>query len=436
MDYKYKISLIIPCYNSEVLLAETLDNLLGQTLKDIQLIIVNDGSTDSTARIIADYAAKNSNIVCVEQKNAGVAAARNNGLNYIEGKYTMFADSDDLMSDDALEQLYNALEESGADVAICRAEYFGYGGRHPHPEACALAAIKNIDVYNKLIVWNYMVSNKCYRSAFLKASGVTFPLKRYAEDGAFCMQVFYKGAKIIGVETATMYYRRRKPKEGFSVTQTINYNLVEDMFDCNEIIAGAAKESFSRPDCTCQDKEGYLQEIYCKVYSAFIQQFYRLIWGADDKTLALMKERFDDLLTKISPESRKKFAHVDKDLNGIELSKEKIAKNPCLTVIAKNPTKEFILSLYAQSMPHFELITADNCGVEYENITVLPSAGFAKAAKKAAKSKLVFKTSGKKALADIRLFKVMSLLKRGRKFRIFPSPIIALGARLLLKLRR
>ena len=122
MNPKYKISLIVPCYNSEVLLAETLDNLLGQTLKDIQIIIINDGSTDSTADIIADYAAKNSNILCIDQPNAGVAAARNNGLNYVEGKYTMFADSDDLMSNNALEALYNALEESGADVAICRAE--------------------------------------------------------------------------------------------------------------------------------------------------------------------------------------------------------------------------------------------------------------------------------------------------------------------------
>ena len=424
MECKYKISLIVPCYNSEVLLAETLDNLLGQTLKDIQIIIVNDGSTDSTADIIADYAAKNSNILCITQPNAGVAAARNNGLNYVEGKYTMFADSDDLMSGDALEVLYNALEESAADVAICSAEYFGYGGRHPHPEACALAQIKNIDVYNRLIVWNYMVSNKCYRSEFLKASGITFPLKRYAEDGAFCMQVFYKGAKIIGVKDAVMYYRRRKPKEGFSVTQTINYNLVEDMFDCNEIIAGAAKESFKRPDCTCEDKEGYLQEIYSKVYSAFVQQFYRLIWGADERTLALMKERFEDLLTKISPEAKKKFSYVEKDLNGIMLSKEEIASKPCLTVIAKKPTKEFIASLYAQSMPHFELITTDACGFEHENITVLPSNGFAKAAKKAAKSKLILKASGKNPITDIRLFKVMSLLKRGRKFHFFPSPII------------
>lgn len=435
MDYKYKISLIIPCYNSEVLLSETLDNLLGQTLKDIQLIIVNDGSTDSTADIIADYAAKNSNILCIEQKNAGVAAARNNGLNYVEGKYTMFADSDDLMSDDALEQLYDALEKSGADVAICRAEYFGYGGKKLHPQACQLAAKKNIDVFDRLIIWNFMVSNKCYRSDFLKASGVTFPLKRYAEDGAFCMQIFYQGAKLIGVENATMYYRRRKPKEGFSVTQTINYNLVEDMFDCIGIVASAAQKAFERPDCTCEDKEGYLQELYRKAYSAFVLQFYPLIWSADEKTMALMKERFEGLVAKMTPEALKVMEPTQKHLNGIMLSKKQMAENPYITVIAKNPTKEFVNSLYAQSMPHFELITTDNLGFDYENIVVLPEKGFAKAAKKAAKGVLVITESGATPIADIRLFKVMALLKKGRKFRIFPSPVIRLGANVLLKIR-
>lgn len=434
MDYKYKISLIVPCYNSEKFLAETLDNLLGQTLKEIQIIIVNDGSKDSTAEIIADYASKNSNIVTVYQENAGVSAARNNGLGYVEGKYTMFADSDDLMSGDALEVLYNALESSGADVAICKAEYFGYGGNHPHPQAEALSKLETIDVYNKLFLWNFLVSNKCYKSSLIQNSGIKFPLKRYAEDGAFCMQVFYQGAKIIGVHNAVMYYRRHEPAEGLSVTQSINYNLVEDMFDCIGIIADAAGKSFERPDCTCEDKEDYLQELYCRTYSAFVNSFYRLIWSADDKTIALMKSRFEDLVSKIAPESKQRIAHVDKDLNGIEFSKKEIAKNPFISVISKNPSKDFCDSLYAQSMPHFELITT--AAPARENVVILPEKGFKKAAKKAAKGKITITFSGKKPLTDTRLFKVISLLKRNRKFGIFPAFLIKLGAVLLLKIRK
>ncbi|MBQ2974522.1 MAG: glycosyltransferase family 2 protein [Clostridia bacterium] len=430
----YKISVIVPCYNSEKFLKETLDNLLGQTLKEIQIITVNDGSTDSTADMLAEYASKDSRILTVNQKNSGVAAARNNGLNYIEGKYTIFADSDDLMSIDALEILYNRLEEKNADVAICRVEYFGYGGNRPHPESIALAELDTIDIYDKRILWNFLVSNKCYRSSFLKASGVTFPLKRYAEDGAFCMQIFYKGAKIIGVPDATMYYRKREPADGFSVTQSVNYHLVEDLFDCIEIIADAAKESFKNPDCACSDKEEYIQELYRRAYSTFVNSLYRLVWSADSETLSLMKVKYAELVSKLTPESTKKISYVDKDLGKLMFSKQKIAENPFISVICKSPCESFINSLYAQSMPFFELITADSA--KRENIVNLPKKNFIASAKKAAKGKITVKFNGKKPITDTRIFKVISLLKRGRKFGILPDFVIKLGAIMFLKIKK
>ena len=134
-----KFSVIIPAYNSEMFLAQTLDCLIGQTLDDIQIIVVNDGSTDSTAKIIAEYAEKNSNILALTQPNSGVSAARNNGINYAEGKYTLFLDSDDLLSPDALEKIYNRFESTGADMAICRILRFGYGGDEFNPVAESLS---------------------------------------------------------------------------------------------------------------------------------------------------------------------------------------------------------------------------------------------------------------------------------------------------------
>lgn len=433
MNYKYKISLIVPCYNSEKFLKETLDNLLGQTLREIQIITVNDGSTDSTADIIAEYAAKHSNILPIYQENAGVSAARNNGLQYVEGKYTMFADSDDLMSTDALENLYNRLEEKNADVAICKVEYFGYGGRRPHPESEALAVLDEVDVYDKRILWNFLVSNKCYKSSFLKSTGITFPLKRYAEDGAFCMQVFYKGAKIIGVPDATMYYRKREPADGFSVTQSVSYHLVEDLFDCIDIIANAAKESFRHPDCTCKDPEEYIQELYRRTYSTFVNSLYRLIWSADKETLCLMERKYEGLVSKLTPESKKKTAYIDKDLGKLLFSKTEIAADPFVTVICKSPCESFINSLYAQSMPFFELITAVTD--ERENVVTLPEKDFKKNAKKAAKGRIIIVSDGKKPITDTRLFKVITLLKRNRKFGILPDFIIRLGAKMFLKIK-
>ncbi|MBQ3006159.1 MAG: glycosyltransferase family 2 protein [Clostridia bacterium] len=434
MDYKYKISVIVPCYNSEKFLKETLDNLLGQTLREIQVIAVNDGSKDSTADIIAEYAAKDSRILSVYQENAGVSAARNNGLQYVEGKYTIFADSDDLMSTDALEKLYNHLEEKKADVAICRVEYFGYGGKRPHPESEALAVLDTIDIYDKRILWNFLVSNKCYRSSFLKTSGITFPLKRYAEDGAFCMQILYKGAKIIGVPDATMFYRKREPADGFSVTQSVNYHLVEDLFDCINIIADAAKESFDKPDCTCKDTDEYIQELYRRAYSTFVNSLYRLVWSADKKTVSLMKLKYEELVSKLTPESKKKIAYVDKDLEKLFFSKSEIASNPFISVISESPSESFVNSLYNQSMPYFELITTAD--LERENVVTISEKSFKKNAEKVSKGKIIIVSSGKKPITDSRLFKVITLLKRNKYFRILPDFVIRIGAAMFLKFKK
>ena len=114
----YKLSVIIPAYNGERFLAETLDCVLNQTLKSVQIVIVNDGSTDSTADIIADYAKKHSNILSVTQPNSGVSAARNNGIRNASGEYLLFLDTDDVFTPDSFELMCDKLDKTGADIAI------------------------------------------------------------------------------------------------------------------------------------------------------------------------------------------------------------------------------------------------------------------------------------------------------------------------------
>ena len=90
-----KISVIIPVYNVEKYLRECLDSLLNQTFKDIEIICVNDGSTDGSLNILNEYASKDSRFIIINQNNQGLSAARNNGLNVAKGDYVAFLDSDD-----------------------------------------------------------------------------------------------------------------------------------------------------------------------------------------------------------------------------------------------------------------------------------------------------------------------------------------------------
>lgn len=424
-----KLSVIIPAYNAEMFLAETLDCLEKQTLKDIQIIIVNDGSTDKTSEIIADYANKNSNILPIYQENSGVSAARNNGINHAEGKYTLFLDSDDVFTPESLENLYNALEKSGADMAICRITSFGYGGEQLNPVAETLAKEKNIDCTDKRLLWNFLISNKCFRTEMIKRSGVRFPPLRYSEDGAFTMQLIYKeNPKIIGVDGALFKYRRHTPKEGFSVSQSISTELVNHFLGSMNIVYDAAEKAGMTED--------YLQEILYKTYSALINEFYRILWRADSETVELIVDKCNEIKSRMNEETAKKCETVQKDIGKEVYTKNQISEKPFVSVIAKNCTAEFIDSVYAQSMPVFEFITTkNNLLPEKENIKILPESGFGKASKKLAKGRIVLCLDGRKAL-DTRFFKVVTLLKRSPKFGLFPDFLIGLGAKLFLKIKK
>lgn len=429
----YKLSVIIPAYNSEKFIAETLDCALNQTLKDVQLVIVNDGSTDSTADIIADYAKKHDNILSINQPNSGVSDARNNGIRNAAGEYLLFLDTDDFFTPDSFELLCDKLDKTGADIAICRVQRFGYGGEEYNPIVDEFTKEDSLDCYDKRLLWNFLVSNKCYRTEWLKKTGIEFPKLRYSEDGAFFMQAVYRFPKITGVYGAVFRYRRHTPAEGSSVTQRISYSLVSDFCKSLDTVYEAAKASFEKSGCTCADKDGYLQEIITKAYTALVNEFYRLIWAADDETCALMKKRCDYLFSLMTPETRKKCKLNHKDISALIFDKKEIAEKAQISVVAKHPTKEFIATLYAQSMPVFQLLTATE--INRENAKTLSASNFKKYARKAAKSKTLITLSGKKPV-DSRLLKVISLLRNSPKFRIFPNSIIKLGAMIFLKFFR
>lgn len=414
-----KISVIIPCYNCEKFISETLDCLLSQTLKDIQIIVVNDGSKDNSGKIIDEYALKNPNILPVHQENAGVSAARNNGMTHATGKYTLFLDGDDLIGgNDALENIYNALEETNSDLAIFRVMRFGYGGKEYAANVDKIAADRKIDWLDKRLLWNFLVSNKCYRTDLLRESGVKFPPMRYSEDGAFFMEFIHTAKpKITGVSGATMKYRRRSPEEGQSVTQCVSVDLFRDFCKSYDSAYESAKDA----------PEDYRSELIYKSSFSLVNEFYRLLWFGDNEALALMGKRYRQLVSIMDDTALRKCRFTVKDMGELVFDKAEIAEKPFVSVVAKNCTPEFINSLYAQSMPLFELITNKNSSLpRHENIRLMPAKP---------RGKITVKVSGKKAL-DSRFLKVVSLLKKSRKFSFLPDFIIVFGAKILLKIKK
>lgn len=119
MEKQPLVSVIVPVYNVEKYLEQCLDSIINQTLKDIEIICVDDGSTDGSLDILNSYKEKDDRIIILTQKNLYVGVARNNGLKVAKGEYLSFLDSDDFFEPTMLEDMYKIAEKDGSDVVVC-----------------------------------------------------------------------------------------------------------------------------------------------------------------------------------------------------------------------------------------------------------------------------------------------------------------------------
>lgn len=120
------ISVIVPIYNTSEYLPECLDSIVGQTYRELEIILVDDGSTDASGRIADVYAAKDGRIRVIHKKNGGVTAARNTGIDHATGTYVAFVDSDDAIHPLYFETLIRNIEQADADICFCISHIIGY----------------------------------------------------------------------------------------------------------------------------------------------------------------------------------------------------------------------------------------------------------------------------------------------------------------------
>ena len=165
-----KISIIVPVYNSEKHLRKCIDSLVGQTFKDIEIILVNDGSRDSSQEIIDEYAAKYPEMIkAIYQENRGQAAARNHGLEIAEGDYIFFVDSDDYVDVTACEKTYNEAVAKGYDI-VCFGYWIENKGERTYREYFTVKCEDKKAQYfiNDTSPWNKLISRSLFSENGLK----------------------------------------------------------------------------------------------------------------------------------------------------------------------------------------------------------------------------------------------------------------------------
>ena len=213
------ISIISPCYNQEKYIAECLDSLLSQTYQDFEAIIIDDGSTDASAKIVCSYTAKHPNFKLLSQANQGVVSARNFAIAKAKGEYIFPLDADDIIAPQALEKFVTAIKDKKGDIITCRVQMFG--------EKTGEMKLKTPNKYN-LSRYNCLVNSALFRkSDFDKCGGYDSEFNLGLEDYDFWLNmVLRQKLKIYRIPEILFFYRIKDIKESRNAQQ-MKYNSDE-----------------------------------------------------------------------------------------------------------------------------------------------------------------------------------------------------------------
>ena len=148
-----KVSVIVPVYNVEKYIRKCLDSLVNQTLEDIEIIVVNDGSKDSSIDILKEYAEKHNNIKVYEKENGGLSDARNYGLQFATGKYIAFLDSDDYVDVNLYKRMYEKAKAEDSDMVECNF-YWVYDNKTKKDIGQKYKGKKQMFEKARVVAWN------------------------------------------------------------------------------------------------------------------------------------------------------------------------------------------------------------------------------------------------------------------------------------------
>ncbi|MDU7454058.1 MULTISPECIES: glycosyltransferase family 2 protein [Clostridium] len=219
-----KVSVIIPAYNIEDYIGRCLESIIKQTLKDIEIIVVNDGSNDNTLAIINVFARKDNRIKIVDKKNKGSIEARKSGFKVANGEFILFIDGDDWIENDCLEILYDNVKKNNSDIVLYNA-FYSYDDRKEPFDTFRIKNMKN-DIVTELFIGNIspVIWAKFIRREFINLSDIEFPNDiSYAEDLALVSNLFINSPKISFCHKRLYNYYQRND----SITKISNSKILE-----------------------------------------------------------------------------------------------------------------------------------------------------------------------------------------------------------------
>ena len=241
-----KITVVVPVYNVENYLRKCLDSIIAQTYKNIEIIVVNDGSTDTSGEICKEFAEIDHRIIYIEQENAGLSAARNTGLENMSGDYVTFVDSDDWIELDYVETLYKKITQYQADIAV--GNYYSFNESegmfyfHILGDSYYEKVYDNISIFENLYESQEMKNfalisawGKLYKARLFEQ--LRFDVGKLGEDGYLNQKIYLLAEKIVYIHKGIYSYRIRNNSLSRTWTEKWMHALVDAMSERITLLA-------------------------------------------------------------------------------------------------------------------------------------------------------------------------------------------------------
>jgi len=292
-----KVSIIVPIYNVEDYLEECLSSIINQTFEYIEIILINDGSTDRSFEIMKDFAKKDNRIKIISQQNKGVSEARNVGIRIASGQYILFVDSDDIILTNTVETLYNKIIQTNSDVLLGNV-------LHYYPDGSKVLVCKRNEILNNLtcissedFFTKYMGEKDflmlvylffCKRELIVEKK-IFFKKGIIYEDELWCVQILLNANSISVIDFNYYSYRQRED----SLTHSdINFRIKSSFIVAREYNKIVIKLK--------EDRQGTKRLIYTRIF--FLLFIIHNLLQEADKPVFSGYEYFSKLLIEIYPE--------------------------------------------------------------------------------------------------------------------------------------
>lgn len=279
------ISVIVPVYKVEKYLHACVDSLLRQTYRNLEIILVNDGSPDNCPQICDEYAKADKRIKVIHKQNGGVGEARNAGMQLAKGEYWGFVDSDDSVDEDYFEILMHAMLQYDADLVSCDSRVNELDSQKRSKLSHVLT---RQEAFKKRYLchgyfYNSICNKLCKKEVF---SGVKFPDYKFAEDLSVSIKVMLNSSKLAYIDYAGYFYRQRNDSAMsnygiqaylnlYWVLETNEYPLLKEFPDIRNIIADVLIRQYIKI-CTCiisYDEQNH----YCKIRNSSEKRIEELL---------------------------------------------------------------------------------------------------------------------------------------------------------------